>query len=404
MRDDLPALAAEAYGYGYPLLQDLHAVSTASVFNAWTHQRTVPGTAHANPDLLYSTAQLDLSGGPIWLRVPATDGRYHVVQFVDAWTDNFAYVGSRTTGDEPREYLLVPPGWAGREAPAAEVIRVPTMIATLIARFAAGPGVHELQDGLQLQRMYPQVPLDGLPAPQPGVPDDLIFLEALRRGLAAFPPSPAERRYQRRFGPLGLFEGGNSPYPTIPRDLRLALREGLDRGREALEEAATTAHAAPVNGWTNDAHAFDYNLDYFELGTVDAPQWTLPDRDSAHLARAVAARTRLWGNHAYEALYPAVHKDGAGARLTGDGEYTLPLSPLPAAACTLATYGADAHLVDSIPVDGDGPIHIGSERPERDGPWLRTPAGEFHLILRVYAPAEPILQLPPVEKLDLPGQ
>nr|BFE65497.1 DUF1254 domain-containing protein [Dactylosporangium thailandense] len=395
MSDDLPTLAAEAYGYGYPLLQDLQAVGSTTVFNAFEHQRTVPAGPNANPDLLYSTAQLDLSGGPMWLRVPGTGGRYHVVQFIDAWTDNFAYVGSRTTPDEPREYLLVPPAWAGREEPAAEVIRVPTMIATLIARFAAGPGAHELQDGLTMQRMYPRVPLDGLPVPQPGVPDDLMFLEALRRGLSAFPPSPAERRYQRRFAPLGLFADGNSPYPTIPRDHRLALRAGLDRGREALEEAATTEHAAPVNGWTNDRHAFDYNLDHFGLGTVDTPLWTLPDRDAAHLARAVAARTRLWGNHAYEAVYPAAHKDRDGARLTGARAYTLrpPVG-------TLASYAAPgARLFRSVATDG-GVVRIQPDPPADGAPWLPTPRGEFHLILRVYSPPEALLrdeyELPPV--------
>jgi hypothetical protein len=324
-----------------------------------------------------------------------------VVQFVDAWTHNFAYVGSRTTPDEPREYLLVPPGWAGREAPAAEVIRVPTMIATLIARFAAGPGVHELQDRLTIQRMYPYARLDGLPAPQPGVPDELLFLESLRRGLGAFPPSPAERRYQRRFAPLGLFEGGNSPYPTMPWDHRLALRDGLERGREALEEAATTAHAAPVNGWTNDLHAFDYNLDYFEVGTVDAPLWTSPDRDTAHVARAVAARTRLWGNHAYEAVYPAVHKDRDGVRLTGARAYTLALPPLPVTAWSLAAYGApDSRLIHSITPEPGATIRVQRERPPGEGAWLRVGPDEFHLVLRAYGPAGPMLdddfRLPPL--------
>ncbi|WP_432831042.1 DUF1254 domain-containing protein [Dactylosporangium sp. CA-092794] len=421
MRDDLPTLAAEAYGYGYPLLQDLHAVGTATAFNAFTHQRSVPGTPNANPDLLYSIAQLDLSGGPLWLRVPDTGGRYHVVQFVDAWTDNFAYVGSRSTPDGEREFLLVPPGWAGREAPGAEIIRVPTMIATLIARFGAAPGVHALQDALTIERMYPRVPIDGLPQPQAGVPDELLFLESLRRGLAAFPPSPAERRYQRRFAPLGLSDGGNSPYPTLPRELRAALRDGLERGRDALEEAATTEHAELVNGWTNDLHAFDYNLDYFELGTLDAPQWTAPDREAAHRLRAVAARTRLWGNHAYEAVYPTVHKDRDGARLTGARAYTLRLAPPPPAAAgwSLTMYAAPGsrlfpnelgrHSIGAgtpgLRPDPDGGVTIRVQHePPDDEPgranWLPAPPGEFHPVLRVYAPGEPVLggeyRLPPL--------
>ena len=43
-----------------------------------------------NNDTVYSIAQLDVSGGPVRLRVPDADGRYYVLQFVDAWTNNFA--------------------------------------------------------------------------------------------------------------------------------------------------------------------------------------------------------------------------------------------------------------------------------------------------------------------------
>ncbi|WP_432978979.1 DUF1254 domain-containing protein [Dactylosporangium sp. CA-233914] len=411
MSDDLAALAAEAYGYGYPLLHDLRAVAEAPVFNAFVHQRRVPDSPTANPDLLYSTAQLDLSGGPLWLRVPGTGGRYHVVQFIDAWTHNFAYVGSRTTPDEEREYLLVPPGWAGREAPAAEVIRVPTMVATLVARFAAGPGAHALQDALTIERMYPRVPLDGLPGPQAGVPDDLLFLEALRRGLAAFPPSPAERRYQRRFAPLGVFEGGNSPYPTMPREQRRALADGLERGRDALEEAAAKAHPAPVNGWTNELHAFDYNLDYFEVGTVDSPQWTIGDREAAHAARAVAARTNLWGNHAYEAVYPAAHKDRSGARLSGAHGYALRLAPPPPCTAGWSLTVPGERGPSTLPArdartgpDGSVTIVIGREDPGAAANWLRAPRGEYHPVLRVYQPGGPILRdeyrLPPLEPVE----
>ena len=51
-----------------------------------------------NNDTVYSMAQIDLSVGPLRLDVPDTAGRYYVLQFVDAWTNNFAYVGHRATG------------------------------------------------------------------------------------------------------------------------------------------------------------------------------------------------------------------------------------------------------------------------------------------------------------------
>ena len=61
---------------------------------------------------MYSIAQLDLSAGPLELSVPSTGDRYFVLQFIDAWTNNFAYVGTRASGSTARSYLVTPPGWA----------------------------------------------------------------------------------------------------------------------------------------------------------------------------------------------------------------------------------------------------------------------------------------------------
>ena len=59
-------------------------------------------------------------------------------------------------------------------------------------------------------------------------------------------------------------------------------------------------------GWTSAMHFFDYNLDHFGLGTIDAPEWKIADRSKAYVTRAVAARAGLWGNHGYEADYDLV--------------------------------------------------------------------------------------------------
>jgi len=69
-----------------------------------------------NNDTMYSMAQLDLSGGPLLLSVPETGDRYYVMQFVDAWTNNFAYVGTRATGTGAGRFLLAPPGLERRRA------------------------------------------------------------------------------------------------------------------------------------------------------------------------------------------------------------------------------------------------------------------------------------------------
>jgi hypothetical protein len=106
---DLRALTAEAYIYGCPLVENLTQVIRfttegpgalpAAAFNTFAHATDLAGPGDTfvsvNNDTIYSVAQLDLAAGPVRLDVPDTGGRYYVLQFVDAWTNNFAYVGRR---------------------------------------------------------------------------------------------------------------------------------------------------------------------------------------------------------------------------------------------------------------------------------------------------------------------
>jgi hypothetical protein len=78
-----------------------------------------------------------------------------------------------------------------------------------------------------------------------------------------------------------------------------------------------------VNGWTLAFHSFDYNLDHLGPGTIDDPAWKMPDRHASYLARTLAARGGLWGNHGYEAAYPMTYTDADGDQLDGRHRYTL---------------------------------------------------------------------------------
>ena len=130
---DRVALAAEAFIYGFPLVFNLRR-SVGSCARAWAASPPCHSTRSGsdqlagpddtfvsiNNDTVYSIAQLDVSGGRSGYDVPDTADRYYVLQFVDAWTNNFAYVGHRATGhaQRARSCSSRPAGTARREGEA----------------------------------------------------------------------------------------------------------------------------------------------------------------------------------------------------------------------------------------------------------------------------------------------
>lgn len=71
-------------------------------------------TTGVNRDTLYIAGWLDLSKGPLVLRVPDFSDRYYSVQFTDPSKNiNFAYVGTRATGTKAGSHLITGPRWKG---------------------------------------------------------------------------------------------------------------------------------------------------------------------------------------------------------------------------------------------------------------------------------------------------
>jgi hypothetical protein len=71
-------------------------------------------TTGVNRDTLLTAGWLDLSLGPQVLHVPDMAERYYSVQFTDpSEGTDFAYVGTRATGNQAGDYLITGPGWLG---------------------------------------------------------------------------------------------------------------------------------------------------------------------------------------------------------------------------------------------------------------------------------------------------
>lgn len=438
--EGLDALAAEAYVYGYPLVfcvDQMERIVTEGIgampqapLNAFGHGQALANAdadfVAINNDTLYSNAVLDMSGGPLVLRVPDTDDRYYVMQFVDAWTNNFAYIGRRATGTEAATYFLTPSDWTGDIPEGMTEIRVPTQLAVIVGRWAV-EGQDDLENVYALQQATSLTPyeegrvLKGFPAYDASVEAPYLFYERLRAYLQAFPAAERYDATVQRFAPLGLLNADAAPYAMPSSALANALAEGARQGLAAIEGEVIREE---MTGWQLELHSFDYNMDFFELGTLSTPEWIMDDLEAAIGTRAGAAHAGLWGNHGYEAGYASLWTDAQGDALNGAHRYQLTLAPPPVDAFwSITMYDLPYYyLVDNeidrysigdrtpgIVYNEDGmiTIHMSAAIPEDEAAqanWLPAPEGDFRLILRMYQPGEEILAgtytLPDVERID----
>jgi len=448
---ELTELAQEAWVYGYPAvyqrdemvrLTSSDELASSAPLNrfgsATTLARPEDRFVSINNDTIYHMLQADVGDEPLVLNVPATGDRYLVLQFIDAWTNNFAYLGTRGSDGQAGTYLLAGPTWGGDVPEGMTLLRTPTRFFTIVGRIAVA-GERDLPGARAVQEQIWVTPLSQHPArpsgedrapgdreiapPDEQVPEDLLFWEKLRVWMALNPPPDAEAAYVQRFEPLGLLEEApESPYRSPPDPLRQALVDGAAAAQDALETSITSGGGGTGSGWQALVHLFDYNLDHFGPGTIDDDEWKLDSRQEAFRARAYAARVGLWGNHGYEAVYAGTYVDADGEQLTGDHRYELTFeTPPPVDAFWSVTmydhpnYWLVDNEIDRYSIgdrtpglrrgrDGSLTTYISHTPPSRArrSNWLPAPEGAFRPILRMYLPREDILDgtwtIPPIRR------
>src|SRR6478672_1205065 len=127
------AIAEEGFIYGLPIVMNYAVMYEYAVdkgnpqykapFNQIKNEArvfTYEDTAIVTPnsDTPYSFLWMDLRAEPIVLSVPAVEkGRYYSVMLCDGNCFNYGYIGSRATGNDAGDYVVVGPDWKG-ETPA----------------------------------------------------------------------------------------------------------------------------------------------------------------------------------------------------------------------------------------------------------------------------------------------
>ena len=416
------AIAKEATIYGFPLVDNYRvqysyfvdrggdqykAPWNTLVNNARVYTPADTAIQTPNSDTPYSFIGADLRAEPLVFSVPAIDkDRYYSLQFIDMYTFNFAYVGSRATGDDAGAYLLAGPGWHGETPPGVKaVIRSETEFAFVIYRTQLF-GPDDIDNVKKIQAGYKVQPLSqflGKPAPPAPPAVDFIkplspeaertspeFFNILNFVLGFCPPNPAETEIMARFAKLGIGPHGTFDAKALSPEMLKAVEDGM---ADAWAEFKTYKETELDTGKRTSADAF---------GT----------REFLHgdyLARFSGAVLGIYGNSKDEAIYPVYFVDSAKKPLSGANRYELRFAPgdLPPvnAFWSLTLYELPSSLLSANPLnrylinsamlpglkrDDDGGVTLAVQHadPGADGQanWLPAPAGPFSLAMRLYWP------------------
>jgi hypothetical protein len=417
------ALAADAYVWGLPLVVSMRTAQTFArligvdrLFNQQKLSGPGRGVVVApNVDTLYSIAVIDLRSGPVVLTVPAIHDRYYTYQFLDMYTESFAYVGTRATAGAAGSWVIAPIGWAGAVPVGDHLIRATTPLVFLLGRFlVAGtsdvPTVRGVMAQVRLAPLASSVagssPVAASLGAPPGTPQSVssagaAFFDELGAALAVNPPpTAADRAALARFAPLGV-GSGRHPAAKSTQAQRAALTQGVSAGAKRVA-GAVGAPGHVVNGWqTRSGQLGRYGDDF--------------------LLRAVVAQSGWGANVPEEAVYVGSVRDARGDLYSGSQAYVMHFAagslPPAKAFWSLTVYGLDGFLVanpadryavgDRTPGlqtnrDGSVDFYLQHDPPAgHQSNWLPTPAGGFRLITRIYLPEPRVLdgsyELPPVE-------
>ncbi|WP_238397542.1 DUF1254 domain-containing protein [Anatilimnocola aggregata] len=419
--EETKAIAEEGFIFGLPIVMNYAVMNEYAVdakgsqfkapFNQLdnTHRvATYEDTAVVTPnsDTPYSVVWLDLRAEPMVISVPAVPlDRYYSVQLIDGNTYNYGYMGSRATGPEAGDYLVVgPDAKVDKPAGIKEVFTSTTPFSLALFRTQLFqpddmPNVEKVQAGYKVQPLSsflkqaapPAAPkIDFLPATTDGIKQN--FFEYLDAALQFVPESAEDKPIREKLATIGIGPGKKFELKDLSLEHKAAVMLGMKAGDEKVDKFLASG-IKKVNGWS--IGSFFGNREFFK---------------SDWLMRAAAAKGGIYGNDAAEAVYPITRVDADGETLDGNKhQYTItfPAGQLPPVNSfwSVTMYDGKSQLLIKNPInrylinapmlpsmkkneDGSLTLYIQKESPGegKESNWLPAPDGPIYLVMRLYWP------------------
>jgi hypothetical protein len=423
-------IAKQAYIYAYAMMEsyqtwrsqavDKNAPGYVGGFNVYRNY-SEPFTPDnkdivtPNNDTPYSWAWLDLRAEPMVVSVPAVPkDRYYVMQWIDLFTQNFAYIGVRSTGFGAGSYMFVGPKWQGKTPPGiSKVFKAETEIVGTLTRTAL-QGPDDVPNVKALQEQYKLQPLSAFlkqPAPPSAPPIDFPPYDKAKARSHDFigylnfllqfaePPDPSEVGLRKRFEKIGI--GAGKPWDASKVDPKqlAAIDAGVKDGQAAID--ALAAKTFNTNGLFGSRAQLKNN----------------------YLNRAVAALKGLYGNSIDEAWYGGYFCDGSKPSVVHFTKANLPPAKFfwSMTMYTLPDRFLYANEINRYSIgdrtkglvygkDGSLDIYVSNAVPAKgkESNWLPAPAAKCSLVARVYGPSKAAIsgewKLPPLEAATQPAQ
>jgi len=371
-----------------------------------------------NNDTLYSLAWVHVDDEPVILSIPPSD-RYYSFAMSGFDTDNFAYAGTRTTGNDGGHFALVPKGWKG-ELPdgVTQLAEVPYPWFLIIGRTVA-LDKSDVTYAQKLQKQYQLTPQSfwgkdpsTFPAsrdvfkPFDTATDPLADWKNINQALTENPPLAWEKQLLALFSNIQI--GPNKDVEKLDEDSK----RGLIRAAKDAFEVIKTSQLEGAgeqwvrkNGWQY-SHAMGRGAEYGDYFFRTVHQ----------------SYSGIVTHNNEEAMFYSAYVDTEGEIFQGKDNYKIRFAPGQEpevnAFWSLTMYEEGANFTDNemdrysigdrtagLKRDADGglTIYIQHKKPSDDkvSNWLPAPEGEFFMWLRAYLPQEKHLKgqwdIPPVQ-------
>lgn len=428
----------QAFVYGFPYIyyadlrhawvtneRDPEIVPYAAVNQFWHAARLLDESyrdgGSPSTDSLYSFAWLDLRREPVILSHPDMGQRYFTFQLAGFSSDNFDYVGQRTTGSAAGDFAVVGPGWEGDLPPGVRQVEpAPTPWVLVLGRTALG-GPADLAPARALQRQYRLTPLSLWGVADAAVPerrdvyapapasDPLRAWKSLNAMLAENPPPPHHGLVLNQLRDVGI--GAGLDVEAQPVVVKEALARAAAVGATLLRQQFVSGDWAElVNGWRYPPPEEGRFGDDFLRRAADQCLAGIAAHDPA------------------ESISLLNFQDADGATFAPEGRYRLhfhahELPPVDAFWSLAAYTAADLNLIANPAHRYSVGSHAGTLRADDDGGltlllqpqdpgdaangnWLPTSATQpWFLILRLYRPGPYVLEgawrCPAVTRVDV---